>query len=137
MRRPVLRDTCAAIWLMNGDSMSAESQTAILEAQGREAVYVSPISAWEIGLLAARGRLTLNLSPSAWFGTLLRQRGVRLATMGPDVLIASSSLPGLAPRDPADRIIAATAREYGFVVVTRDGELLPYAQARHIEAIAC
>ena len=137
MKRPVLLDTCAAIWLMNGDSMSSESQTTILEAQGREAVHVSPISAWEIGLLVARGRLTLNLSPSAWFGTLLRQPGVRLATMGPDVLIASSSLPGLAPRDPADRIIAATAREYGFVVVTRDGELLPYAQARHIEAIAC
>jgi PIN domain nuclease of toxin-antitoxin system len=135
--RPLLLDTCAAIWLMNGDPLSPESLEAIAAAQREDAVAVSPITAWEIATLAARGRLALTLAPIAWFAALLRQKGVVLAPMPPDVLIASATLPGNPPRDPADRIIAATARQYGHVVVTRDGELLPYARARHLDAIAC
>jgi PIN domain nuclease of toxin-antitoxin system len=57
--------------------------------------------------------------------------------MPPDVLIASASLPGAPPKDPADRIIAASGRAYGYVIVTRDGELIPYADAGHIEVVAC
>lgn len=137
MARPLLLDTCAAIWLMNGDPLSPESLEAIAAAQREDAVAVSPITAWEIATLAARGRLALTLAPIAWFAALLRQKGVVLAPMPPEVLIASATLPGSPPRDPADRIIAATARQYGHVVVTRDGELLPYARARHLDAIAC
>ncbi len=137
MTRPLLLDTCAAIWLMNGDPLSPESLEAIAAAQREDAVAVSPITAWEIATLAARGRLALTLAPIAWFAALLRQKGVVLAPMPPEVLIASATLPGSPPRDPADRIIAATARQYGHVVVTRDGELLPYARARHLDAIAC
>jgi PIN domain nuclease of toxin-antitoxin system len=135
--RPVLLDTCAAIWLMNGDPMSQESRQAIAAAQREGAVAVSPITAWEIATLAARGRLALTLAPASWFAALLRQPGIVLAPMPPEVLIASATLPGVPPRDPADRIIAATARHYGHVIVTRDGELLPYARARHLDAIAC
>lgn len=137
MKRPVLLDTCAAIWLMNGDFMTPESREAIASAQASGQVAVSPISAWEIGTLVSRGRLVLTLSPTAWFGTLLSLPGVSLAPMNVDVLMSSAALPGSPPRDPADRIIAATAREFGHVIITRDGELLPYAQARHIDAIAC
>ena len=138
MARPVLLDTCAAIWLMNGDTMSAASRAAIRAAQTDNAgVYVSPISAWEIATLVARNRLHLTLSPEAWFAALLALPGVRLAALPPAVLIASASLPPPAPKDPADRMIAATARAFGYVVVTRDGELLPYAQAGNLEAIAC
>jgi PIN domain nuclease of toxin-antitoxin system len=137
MARPVLLDTCAAIWLMNGDRLSPASLAAIREAQAANAVYVSPITAWEIATVVARKRVVLTLSPNAWFNLLIAQPGVNLAPMLPALLIASAHLPGTPPRDPADRIIAATSREYGFVVITRDGELLPYAQARHIDAIAC
>ncbi len=137
MKRPVLLDTCAAIWLMNGDFMTPESREAIASAQASGQVAVSPISAWEIGTLVSRGRLVLTLSPTAWFGALLSLPGVSLAPMNVEVLMSSAVLPGSPPRDPADRIIAATARAFGHVIITRDGELLPYAQARHIDAIAC
>ncbi len=122
---------------MNGDRMSAASREAISAAQAAGAVHVSPITAWEIATLAARGRLTMRLSPEAWFRAVLSQPGVALAPMPPDVLIASATLPGTPPRDPADRIIAATARTYGQAIVTRDGELVPYGQAGHIEVIEC
>ena len=118
--------------------MSVESRNAIAAAQAAgSGVYVSPITAWELATLVAKGRLTLSLAPEAWFTALLAQPDIRLAPMPPNVLIASASLPGTPPKDPADRIIAATGRAYGHIVITRDGELLPYAAAGHIKAIRC
>jgi PIN domain nuclease of toxin-antitoxin system len=57
--------------------------------------------------------------------------------MPPGVLIASSFLPGDMPADPADRIIAATAREYELRLVTRDRLLLAYAESGYCRALAC
>jgi len=134
----MMLDTCAAIWLVNGDPMTAESRTSISAAQASGAgIYVSPISAWEIATLAARNRLQLASSPDVWFRRLVTLPGVRLAPMPPELLIASAFLPGIPPRDPADRIIAATARAYDQSIVTRDGELMLYAQAGHIVTIGC
>jgi len=118
--------------------MSPGSRGAIGAAQTESlGVYVSPITAWEVATLAARNRLQLSLSPEAWFDALLGFPGMRLAPMPPKVLIASAALPATPPKDPADRIIAATARTFGYVIITRDGELIPYALAGHVEAIAC
>ncbi len=138
LARPLLLDTCAAIWLMNGDPMSPASRAAISAALADgQGVYVSPISAWEIGTLVAKHRLQLTLSPEAWFDRLLALPGIREAAMPPKVLIASTALPGSPPKDPADRIIAATARTFGYTIVTRDGELIPYAREGHIDAVGC
>jgi PIN domain nuclease of toxin-antitoxin system len=74
--QPVLLDTCAAIWLANGDSMSAESRTSIAAAQTANlGVYVSPMTAWEIATLVAKNRLRLALAPEAWFDALLGLAG--------------------------------------------------------------
>jgi PIN domain nuclease of toxin-antitoxin system len=85
----VLLDTCAAIWLMNGDPISAASSAPITAAQAG-----NPMTAWEIATLVAKNRLSLTLSPEAWFDSLLALAGVRLAAMPPRVLIASTMLPG-------------------------------------------
>ena len=123
---------------MNGDLISAESRAAIAAAQTENlGIYVSPMTAWEIARLAAKDCLQLTLSPEAWFDDLMRLPGVRLAPMPPGVLIASASLPGAPPKDPVDRIIAATSRTYGFSLITRNGELMLYARAGHIDAVGC
>lgn len=57
--------------------------------------------------------------------------------MPPRTLIASSFLPGDPPSDPADRIIAATARAENLVVVTRDRELRAYGSEGHMKILAC
>jgi PIN domain nuclease of toxin-antitoxin system len=134
----LLLDTCAAIWLTNADPISDEASDALQQMRDSgESVYVSPITAWEMGLLAARGRVNLLMTPQRWFERLLEAPGLRLSEMTPNVLIASSFLPGKLPGDPADRIIAATAREYGYKLVTRDRPLLEYAKQGHIQAIPC
>ncbi len=135
---PLLLDTCAVIWLTNGDKVSEHCVAAITDSrESDEPIFVSPITAWEIGLLAARGRLSLLMPPQRWFDRMLQAPNVCLAEMPVDILIASSFLPGVPPNDPADRIIAATAREYGFVLVTRDHQLLDYGEQGHIQSLHC
>jgi PIN domain nuclease of toxin-antitoxin system len=136
--QPLLWDTCAAIWIYE----KARLSRAALDAMGaahREGVpsYVSPITAWEVGMLASRGRLQLLIRPERWFANLFEVPGVRLADMSPDLLIASSYLPGKPPRDPTDRIIAATARELGATLVTRDRRLLDYGEQGHVAVLEC
>jgi len=135
---PLLLDTCAAIWISEEQPLAAEALTAIERSRrSGEFIYVSPITAWEIGLLVSRGKLTSPMAPQRWFERLLEAPGVRLADMSPDVLIASSFLPGVPPRDPADRILAATAREHGYRLMTRDTPLLAYARQGHLQALVC
>lgn len=134
----LLLDTCAAIWLSNDESISADALDALrLAREAGEPIYVSPITAWEIGLLAARGRMNLLMAPERWFERLMEAPGLRLADISATVLVASCFLPGTPPSDPADRILAATAREYGYTLVTRDRPLLEYAEQGNLKALAC
>jgi PIN domain nuclease of toxin-antitoxin system len=64
-------------------------------------------------------------------------RSAVLAELSPDVLIASTELPNFPTSDPADRNIAATAREYGFTVVTRDRALLDYGKQGYLNVLEC
>jgi PIN domain nuclease of toxin-antitoxin system len=57
--------------------------------------------------------------------------------MSTDLLIASSFLPGKPPRDPFDRIIIATARNYDCILLTRDRALLEYGEQGHVRVMAC
>jgi len=135
---PLLLDTCAVIWVAEDEPISERAVLALDEAHATDQfVYVSPITAWELGLLVARGRLTTIIKPQLWFERLLDVPNVRLADMSPDLLISSSFLPCEPPRDPANRIIAATAREYGYTLMTRDRLLLDYAEQGHIQAVCC
>ncbi len=99
-------------------------------------VFVSPMTAWEVGMLVSRGRLPLVPSPLRWFEEL-QASDVRVAPPTPEILVASSFLPHSALRDPADKVIAATARECGFRLMTRDRPLLDYAAAGWLEAVPC
>lgn len=136
--QPLLWDTHAAIWICDKIPI-AQSAVDVLAAADREDVasYISPITALEVGLLASRGRLQLLIRPERWFANLFEIPGVKLAEMSPDLLIASSYLPGKPPRDPFDRIILATARELGATLVTRDRALLDYGEQGHVSVVEC
>ena len=136
--QPLLWDTCAAIWIYERAKLAPAAVDAMATAH-RDGVpsYISPITAWEIGMLTAKGRLQLLIRPERWFANLFEVPGVRLADLSPDVLIASSYLPGKPPNDPTDRIIAATARELGATLITRDRALLAYGAQGHVAVVEC
>jgi PIN domain nuclease of toxin-antitoxin system len=135
----VLLDTCAMIWLFERQPMSVESRAAVQSAAATGGVLVSPVSAWKIGLLASRQRLRLRFAPSpdVWWLDLLSLEGVRITPLLPDAAIAASFLPGNLHRDPADRLLIATARALDVPIVTRDERILAYADQGHVGVIAC
>jgi PIN domain nuclease of toxin-antitoxin system len=72
-----------------------------------------------------------------WFARLLGLAGVRLAPLTPEILIESALLPGEPPKDPADRMIVATARQHGLLLITRDRKLTAYAVQDHLRVLFC
>jgi PIN domain nuclease of toxin-antitoxin system len=136
--QPLLLDTCAVIWIAENEKLAPGAIEALDDAnESGAATYVSPITAWEIGMLVSRDRLKLLITPQRWFARLFETQGVKLAVMSPDLLIDASFLPGNPPRDPADRIIAATARDYGCTLITRDRLLLDYGEQGYVSVLAC
>jgi PIN domain nuclease of toxin-antitoxin system len=138
----VLLDTCAVIWLANGDRLQKQALDAIVAAGLGGGIFVSPVSAWEVGLLSrprARGPAAPQFlpDPKAWFARVMAGPGIRPAPFTPDIAIDASHLPDDPLGDPADRLIIATARQLGLPVVTRDSRILAYARRGHLTAIRC
>jgi PIN domain nuclease of toxin-antitoxin system len=133
----LLLDTCTLIFLTEKARMTPAAIDALRATKDGGTTYISPISAWEVGMLASRGRLQLLIRPERWFANLFDAPGVQLAPLSPDLLIASCCLPGKPPNDPTDRIIAATARELGATLITRDRALLVYGGQGHLAVMEC
>jgi PIN domain nuclease of toxin-antitoxin system len=135
---PLLFDTHAVIWLFEDKSLAPKAVSAIAAAyRDGTPLLVSPITAWEIGQLVSRNRINLSATPHRWFARVLATPGVHLAELSPEILIASSFLPGNPPRDPADRVLLATARDLGATLVTRDRAILAYGESGQVSTLAC
>ena len=134
----LLLDTHTAIWLVRNEPIARQAEDAINAAhETNGTLLVSPITAWEVGLLVSLRRVDLLATPQRWFARLLSIPNVRAAELSPDILMASSFLPGKPPRDPADRVLLATARELGATLVTRDRAILDYGEAGQVSTLAC
>ncbi len=133
-----LLDTCAVIWKANNDLLREPGASELRDLHSRNSpIYVSPVTAWEIAALAAKEKITLALKPDVWFQNFCNLPRIALARMPPEVLVASAYLPGNPPKDPADRILVATAREYGYTLITRDLLLLEYGKLGHVQVLEC
>jgi PIN domain nuclease of toxin-antitoxin system len=135
--RDILLDTHALIWLVNGEKLAEPAREAIRAAASASVLFVSPISAWEIATLIQKRRLALNQDAEDWFDSVLKIPGIALAGMDWRILTRSAALPGEPPKDPADRILISTARRQLLRMITRDREILEYARAGHLTALAC
>lgn len=136
----VLLDTCAIIFRAEGAPMSRASMSAIDRAAAADGVLISPVSAWEIGLLTRRERnnpLDLGMDALTWFERILNEPGAAEATFSAQIAFASTRLPGNYHRDPADRFLIATARALDVPIVTRDEHMEAYAKAGHVKLIVC
>jgi PIN domain nuclease of toxin-antitoxin system len=134
----LLLDTCAIIWIALRQPIRLEAKSAIdAVMETDEKLRVSPISAWELGLLSSKRRLPTTISPAKLFDEVVLTEGVQVESLTPEILIESSFLPGRLHRDPADRILVATARSRGLTLITRDHFILDYARQGHVSALVC
>ena len=134
---PILLDTHAAVWATAGMLRPAVQKR--IDAAARDGrLLLSPISAWEIGMLVGKGRLSLAVSTEAYVREMFALSGVVTAAISPTIAVEAAMLPQPMHADPADRILAATAIAYGASLMTRDRRLHAYARAaKTLRCIAC
>ncbi len=131
----IVLDTHALIRVVNDDPrLGSTARTVIDDTVRAEFVLVSAITAWEIALLAEKGRLHLGREVGAWIQTALALPGVRLAPIEPEIAVDSVRLPGSFHADPADRLIVATARHWDAPLLTADDAILDYGTRGHVRA---
>jgi len=124
--------------LVSGRQQAAEVVNPLIESRFRKGqLCVSPISAWEIGMLVSKNRLTLDQPALLWFVDFVQRFNVSLLDITPEIAINSSFLPGKLHGDPADRIVVATALAHSIALISADDELVSYSKQGFIKVIAC
>lgn len=88
-------------------------------------VLASAISCWEIGALVQSRRLELSIAPADWISRCESLAFFRVVPIDARVALRAAELPDL-HKDPADRIIVATALGLGASLVTKDRTLAGY-----------
>ena len=108
------------------DSRLKPEQLACIENERLRGIAIPTISLVEISRLVQPGRLVLPKPVDEWFDIALAQEGVILIPITPAIAIDAADLPGSFHKDPADRLIVATARTYDAPLLTADREILKY-----------
>lgn len=127
----ILLDTHAWIWWVDDPTrLSTPAREAVDAATGGEGVSISAISAWEVALLVAKGRLVLDREVSAWIDASAALPFVHFVPVDRRIAVSSVLLAEPLHPDPADRIIAATAISLGATLVTADQRLQQYAPVK-------
>lgn len=98
--------------------LSRIATAEIRTAQRAGGVGISSITLWELASLVARGRIQAYGTVDASVRLLIE--GVAVKPITPEIAALSAEFPDDFPRDPADRLIAATARAEGLLLLTRD-----------------
>jgi PIN domain nuclease of toxin-antitoxin system len=117
--RTVLLDThVVQWWSAEPERLSREASDVVSAA---DALAVAAITWFELAWLGRHGRIVVDIPIRSWLDQLAGQ----LRTLGITAAIADTAvgLPSDFPGDPADRLIYATAIEYGFPLVTKDARL--------------
>ena len=116
-------DTHILLWWLSGDRRLARAQKRALQrcdSRG-EAVGIAAISAWEIAMLGMTGRLAA--APGDLFQGIRDLGWMNWLPLSPEVALEMTHLPARFHRDPADQLIAATARVHDLVLMTADDRI--------------
>lgn len=117
----LLLDTHIWVWYLLADERLSTVLREKISDSATE-IWISPISSWEVLLLAARNKLFLLPTPEVWVVKALKAINAHPAPLTHEISILSRSLE-FKHNDPADRFIAATAAHYGLVLATADANL--------------
>jgi PIN domain nuclease of toxin-antitoxin system len=129
----IVLDTHTLVWWVAGDpTLSKKAKAAVERELAGGEIIVSAISAWEIAMLVEREKLVLSMDVGSWLATVSAIEAVRFVPVDPEIAVKSVELPGEFHKDPADRMIVATARKLAVPLVTKDEKIRAYAHVKTI-----
>ncbi len=120
-------------WASSSDALSTAAAKAIKKTLAKnDEIIISSISAWEISMLIENGRLVLSMDVESWLDEVSQIDGIRFVPVDNEIGIKSTMLPGEFHKDPADRIIVATARKLAVPLVTADEKIINYEHVKTV-----
>ena len=120
-----LLDTHVLLWWLGGEDRLTRRQAELLAAAGEEApVAVSDISLWEVATLHSLGRVRFSIPLREWLEKAVAPPLVRRYGISPAIAAQVAALPDTFHRDPADRILVATAMVLGATLLTQDERII-------------
>ena len=124
----ILLDTHALVWWVSDPSrLPAKARRSVDGEIGKkEGIAVSSISIWEVAMLVAAERLTLTLDAATWIANVEALPFLRFVPVDNRIAANAVVLAGFPHRDPADRMIVATALLLNATLVTADRRLRSY-----------
>jgi len=129
----ILLDTHALAWLVaEPERLSRPAASAIRRARISDGVAIASITVWELALLFARGILRTHSTVEAAVQNLLTRSGVVILPITAEVAAIAAQFSDDYPKDPADRLIGATALAKGMGLVTRDERIRAYHRLKTI-----
>jgi len=115
----IVLDTHVVVWAADDPKrLSSDAASAIRRARRGGGLAVSAITLWELAQLVARGRVQVYGSVETSVKALVEDMTVIPIT--PEIAALATQFPDDYPHDPVDRLIGATARAEGMILVTRD-----------------
>jgi len=127
------------IWLWYAEGVAGRLSPAILAAIDRSRIehrlHVNAVSVWEVGMLCAKGKISLSAPVHEWVRRTMSMPGIRLQALDAETALESTQLPGSPHGDPADRFLIAAARIHGLGLVTADKKICAYGKAGHVQVL--
>ncbi len=121
----LLLDTHVLLWWLNDSGRLSAGQQEVLGRAGEESPLLeSHISLWEVAILHNLDRIRLAMPLREWLSKAVAPPLVRTQGTSPAIATEVAVLPDSFHRDPADRIIVATARILGATLLTQDRRIV-------------
>lgn len=132
MTDALLLDTHIALWLDSGNDRLRSSTRALIDDcwQNGGTIFLSAVTAWEIALLVDTGRIEVDVPVDAWVQRFLNRPGIEAVPLAHRATARSYQLHHLEHRDPADRLLIATAIELRCPLVTYDERITQFGKKR-------
>jgi PIN domain nuclease of toxin-antitoxin system len=120
----ILLDTCVLLWLV-ADPGAISTRAAELIDSTPEGLFVSAISAFEVGQKAAARKLFLPSPVDEWFAAVIERQGLHEIPVSSVIAARAALLPAI-HRDPFDRLLIATAQAHRLKLLTPDPTITKY-----------
>lgn len=107
-------------WIADSKRLTPQMRAIVKHISAENPIYLSDISLWEIAMLVGLGRVRLDRPLREWLELASAPPLVQVERITPAIAAATAELPESFHRDPADRVIVATAKLLGATLVTAD-----------------